>query len=1081
MTQTTTAPAHSGKADTPTEPLFPCNLTDKGNAERIILQHSGELRFIEDTGHWINWESGYWQMDKARSAARWRMMQTITSMHEEAGSSAFTGDRKALSQWALTSESRVRIDSAVSLAKEHPQITTRITELDADPMLLGVRNGVVNLRTGVLGPADPDNLITHQVATEFDPDAKCPLWERTLERIQPDPVLRSFLHRCIGYSLTALTGEQVMFLVYGRGANGKSLVVETLLELLGGYSQKAPSDLLLARSASSDLSNDVARLRGARLVAAIETDEGRKLAEARVKEITGGDRISARFLHKEFFEFRPVSKLWLVTNHKPRISGTDDGIWRRIVQIPFSEYISEADRDLDLAQKLRRELPGILAWAVRGCLDWQKQGLNKPRAVIELGKEYRADQDVLGGFLDDRCVQRERVSVTAKALYAEYQSWCEENGHAPSSQTMFGSKLRDRGFQKEKKGTVIWHGVALRAATPAWERVPDFAADPELAPQLAAMEESPTPVPESTCRVCGDPCDPVCEGVHVNCVEPSDDADDAPDPDDDGPQGGAGGPHGPIGGPTTPNGSAAAAAQEPSERLPPVVATVTARRRRPWTAKSTAFITWSSGAGVDESGSPVTLPARARIDGFLTALPGDVQRVVLVGSMPGKTGPGLQSWATGDLPQGWSESPAGHYLDPDALAARYRREDGTEVHVHRLASWVRDTDGSTRPETACHAFALLRAGLGEIFGRRRQVPGKPAETERVELAPAILSSPASTGRELLLRSLPAGHEYPVLDPEHIGLLHHTTGQGRNELLTAEGYPADELPGLYGYDMRWAYAALCRGVTGCGPATLDTGTEFLGFAPARYEVEFRVPDGWDHLGLLGVHGEGWPSTPGTRWRTWCDARELRLADRWGWKLGQDVTITRRLLLTPDKSAPLRTWADKLTEIRETWLPAQDAPAPVIALARDMTRTVLLASLGALQGRRQKVTHAVPQDRAGEIPADAAVTVAGGMLVWQTETAAGWREMVHPEWVGQVWAEQRCRLLDTGPKAAQASVGALHVPRSELVALRTDAVYSTTDPGWPDGGKVGQFRRQLALTDPVPTPRTIDALMALRAEG
>lgn len=1079
--------AASGQPGGQVVSLYGPRFTDLGNAERLMADSGADLRYVHDMGRWLSWDGGRWVVDHDEAAVKMQVVETIRVMHRAAVDPAFSGDRKAMTAWANQSEARPRVEAAVALAKIQPQLRVTVEDLDADPMLLGVRNGTVDLRTGQLRPAERAELITQQAPVDYDPDAPCPRWLATMERLQPDPEMRAFLQRVIGYTLTGSTEEQVMFLAYGRGANGKTVVLETLREMLGGYAQKAPAELLLARAGGTDLSNDVAGLRGARFVSAAESDEGRRLAEGRVKEVTGNETLKARFLHKDFFEFKPSCKVFLATNHRPRISGTDDGIWRRLVMLPFSQYISAAERDKALGQKLRAELPGILAWAVRGCLDWQEQGLNPPALVRSANTEYRSEQDVLGAFLDERCISREGVSVGATALYAEYQSWVSDNGHGAVSQTAFGMKLRERGYSRVKRGTYSWHGIGLLASIPAddlGQTGPDptrrvTSTDPATrrpVPTSAAESESGGPELFGPCRVCGQPCDPVnTDRIHPNCD---------PGPDDDGSAGPQAGPDdpGPRPGPA-PVGPAPAPAEGDPVPVPAGGAeVVTMRRRRPWTPKSTTYLTWSSGKGVNKAGCTVQVPTRARIGTFLQALPDDVQRVVLVGAMPGGSGPGLQAWATGTLEDGWAEAPAGHYLDPDALAARYVRPDGGEVHVHRLASWVRDDPGSIRPDHARDAFALLRAGLAEVFGRRRVKPGEQSEDDRDELAPAILSSPASTGRELLLRTLPPGHVYPVLDPEHLELLHHSTGQGRNELLTEDraAFPADKLPGLYGYDMRWAYAALCRGVTGSGPATLDSGTEFLGYTPARYEVDFRVPADWPHLGLLGVHGQGWLSTPGARGRTWCDARELRMADRWGWRIGSDIRILRRLRFSTDKSNPLRTWADKLTELRETWLPAQPAPAAVTGLARDMTRTVLLASLGALQGRRQKVTHAVPQARAAEVPAGAEATVAGGMLVWTTGTAAGWREMVHPEWVGQVWAEQRCRLLDTGPNAAQPNVGALHVPRGELVALRTDAVYSTSDPGWPDSGKVGQFRPQLRLDRPIPTPRTLDDLMALRAQ-
>lgn len=1079
------APATTGQASGEIVPLHGYRHTDLGNSERVVNQHAHELRYVRDAGQWMTWDGMRWSIDRDKSQVMQQVIATVRSMYRAAGDPDHPEDRQKLAVWAMKSEARPRLEAALGLAAVHPQLHVEVQDLDRDEMTLGVTNGVVDLRTGELREPNPVALMTGQVATHYDPTAQCPLWIKTLQRILPDPEVRAFLQRAIGYSLTGSTDEQVMFLAEGRGANGKTVVVEALMNLMGNYAQKAPSDLLMARPSGSDLSNDVARLRGARFTAVVETEEGRRLAESKVKELTGGDTIAARFLHKEFFEFRPVCKMWLVTNHRPQIKGTDDGIWRRLLTIPFNEYISDGERDKLLGKKMLAELPGILAWSVRGCLDWQRQGLNPPRIVVNAGREYRAEQDVLGGFISERCVVREGVSASAASLYREYQDWSTENGHGQLSQTSFGIKLRERGFIKVKIRTVSWEKIGLRAECSDLDDMGD-------APELTAALVDPAPLPPtSVCRACGETCDPVCAGLHVNCPEPGDNRpeDEGPEgegPDDDGPP--PGGPA-PDPEPTPPSPADAAERRaEPTTPQPPAAvvelpAVVTTRQRRPWTPKATAYVAWSTGKGVDDAGADVVVPGRASVAAFLAALPADTQRVILVGAMPGKTGPGLQEWVTADLPAGWSVADAGHYLDPDALAARYTRPDGGDVHVHRLASWVRDTPGSIRPATAAAAFGLFRDGLAVVFGKHRQAPGQPVTIERAELAPAVLSSPASTGRELLLRTLPPGHRYPVLSDEHLDLLHHTTGQGRNELRSesAETFPDDQVPGLYGYDMRWSYAALCRGITGSGPAVLDNGGEFLGWAPARYEVEFTVPAGWDRLGLLGVHGQGWPAAPGARHLTWCDARELRLADRWGWNIGEHVTIRRRLRFTSDKSTPLRTWADKLTELRETWLPAQPAPAQVVELARDMTRTVLLASLGALQGRRQKVTHSLPQERAAELPRGVVPQVSRSMLIWQTESAAGWREMVHPEWVGQVWAEQRCRLLDTGPKAAQPNVGALHVPLAELLALRTDAVYTTRDPGWHDNGRVGAFRPQVALPGPIPTPRTLDELLNLRTKG
>ena len=1080
------------------------HLSDHGNAVRLVQLHGEHLRMVPGIG-WHVWDGSCWQGDPGKVLLQSRIDRMLSAMYAEAAESGGSA-RAELAKWALTSESAVRIDSCMKLASRAELVQCMPDDLDPDPLLVGTSEGTLDLSTGQVREADPAELITRTVGVAYDADAQCPRWLEFLKRIQPDPEVRGFLQRAVGYSLTGLTSEQCMFVAVGRGANGKSVFIETVMALLAGYAQKAPAELLMQKQAET--SNDVARMRGVRFAAVVETDEGRRLAESRVKELTGGDTISARYLHREFFDFKPVAKLWLVTNHLPRVTGTDDGIWRRLVTIPFGEFIPEEERDLHLAAKLREELPGIFAWAVQGCLDWQEHGLVRPGQVLAAGKDYRAEQDILGAYLEERCVVREGVWTSAADLYADYTNWCQTNGHMPASQTAFGIRLRERGYRKVKYGTVRWDGVALRASGDSFtEAEPVDANTTHTTPVNRQADRLEVRLPEFIAQRCvvgpaeSESAAALYDGYAAWCQSGN-----LPvasqtafgtmlgeqgfrkvkrgtirwagialrrDGGGDGPA--APGPKASPESDPNPAGSADPAPSSPvtaAPAQPSAEAVITRRLRRPWTPKVTVYLTWSSGRGVTADGSPFTVPARSPIAQLLPALPASAQRVVLVGAMPGGSGPGLVSWATAEVPEGWSAG--SHFLDPDALAARFTRPDGSGVDVHRLASWSR-SGGSARPEQAAQAFELFRAGLVAEFGTVRAKPGERVD-EDPALLPVVLGSPASTGRELLLRSLPSGHEYPVLDPEHLELIHHSTGQGRNELLSR---PEAELPGLYGYDMRWSYAALCRAIIGSGPARLDEVAEFAGYHPGRYEVTFTIPSDWNHVGLLPVHGEGFPSMPGTTWRTWADARELRLADKWGWRIA-DMTIHRRLLYTvdPAKSAPLRTWADKLVDLREKWLPSQDAPAAVIDLARDFTRTTLLAGIGAMWGRRQRVTHSVHRDQAGQVPADAEAYLAGDMLVWTSETEASWREMVHPEWVSQVWAEQRCRLLDTGTSGRQPNAGALHLPYSELVALRTDALYSVSDPGWADPGTVGAFRRQTALPGPVPTPTSVEDLLALR---
>ena len=275
--------------------------------------------------------------------------------------------------------------------------------------------------------------------------------------------LIAYLQRLVGYTLTGLTGEQMMAIPYGSGANGKSTLLETIAGLLGDYAQQTPSETLVATK-NRGIPNDLARLRGARFVSAVETGEGNRLAESLVKQMTGGDRIAARFLYQEVFEFTPAFKLFLATNHKPVIRGTDAAIWRRIHLIPFDVTIPEAERDPNLKAKLAAEASGILNWALEGCRTWQREGLQPPTEVRAATAEYRGEMDVLAAFLEDQCVEQAGAKVQSSKLYAAYKTWCDENGEYAVSNKAFSLRLRERGVENMRKSSGMhWLGLGLLA------------------------------------------------------------------------------------------------------------------------------------------------------------------------------------------------------------------------------------------------------------------------------------------------------------------------------------------------------------------------------------------------------------------------------------------------------------------------------------------------------------------------------------------------------------------------------------------------------------------------------------------
>jgi len=283
-----------------------------------------------------------------------------------------------------------------------------------------------------------------------------------LERVVPSPTVRAYLQRVMGYSLTGDTGEQALFLFYGTGANGKSTFLNAVHAMLGDYAQQSDFTTFLTKK-HDGVRNDVAELVGSRVVSANEVEEGRRLSEPLVKQLPGGDIVKARRLYKENFEFRPQFKLFLAASHVPNVRGTDHGFWRRVKLVPFTVTVPYSERDRGLPKKLDAELPGILAWAVRGCLAWQEHGLEEPEEVRNATDLYREDMDVIGAFVGERCIVAPEEKVSANVLYAAYTAWCQENGEHPLSQKRLAPKLRERGFSERAStgGRVSWFGIGL--------------------------------------------------------------------------------------------------------------------------------------------------------------------------------------------------------------------------------------------------------------------------------------------------------------------------------------------------------------------------------------------------------------------------------------------------------------------------------------------------------------------------------------------------------------------------------------------------------------------------------------------
>ena len=328
--------------------------------------------------------------------------------------------------------------------------------LDLNPWLFGVLNGVVELRTETMRPAEREDYITKQGHVDYDPEAECPRWKQFLYQVMgEDRDLVTYLQMAVGYTLTGITREQAVFILHGTGANGRSTFLEVLEQLLGDYSKSVASETLMTQRgrSSSGPNEDIARLKGARLAATGETEEGQILAEALLKRMTGEDTLVARLPYaKNSFEFRPQFKVWVAANHKPIVRGDDHAIWRRIHLIPFEQTFEGNAQDKRLKQKLLAELPGILNWAIEGCLLWQKQGLVQPAHIKSATMEYRDEMDLLAEWIESCCSIGPNESATVGNLYQSYNGWCIANWVKPMERRVFGRKLKSRGFQGAKSG-----------------------------------------------------------------------------------------------------------------------------------------------------------------------------------------------------------------------------------------------------------------------------------------------------------------------------------------------------------------------------------------------------------------------------------------------------------------------------------------------------------------------------------------------------------------------------------------------------------------------------------------------------
>jgi putative DNA primase/helicase len=438
--------------------------SDLGNARRLVRLHGADLRYSTTHG-WLAWDGRRWARDETGEPVR-RAKATARTLYDEAARATDEAARKALAAHAVRSEGERRLAAMVTLAESEPGVPLTVDQLDADPWLLTVANGTLDLRAGTLRAHRREDLATRLCPVAYDPAAACPTWAAFLARVLPDEATRLYVQKLIGYALTGDVREQVFPIFSGAGSNGKSTLLETVAGLLGDYARATRAETFLTKRGDA-IPNDLAALRGIRFAYAVEPDAGRRLAESLVKSLTGGDTLSARFMYREYFTFRPSFKLVLATNHRPRIVGGDHAIWRRIRLIPFDVTIPDVEQDKALPEKLRAEWPGILAWAVEGCLLWQCHGLDAPTTVTGATADYREEQDAVRAFLADRCLRDPASTIAAGVLYEAYVSWCHAEHEEAVSKRMLGVLLRERGVEPYRtEAERGWRGITLAPREP---------------------------------------------------------------------------------------------------------------------------------------------------------------------------------------------------------------------------------------------------------------------------------------------------------------------------------------------------------------------------------------------------------------------------------------------------------------------------------------------------------------------------------------------------------------------------------------------------------------------------------------
>lgn len=440
------------------------HFTDMGNAQRLVRLFGSNLRYSIRRRKWLVWVGANWQWDDEVLVVQYAK-RVVKALYEQASKEQDDASRASLAKWALTSESTSRLMAMVKSAESEEAIQISDDDVDSDPYLFNVKNGTVNLTTGQLQPHNKEDYITKVSPVSWDLSAPGEQWQHFLSDVTGDNAdLTEYLARAVGYSLTGNAQEDIVFFVYGPGGNGKSTFLSTIHKLMGDYAGTVPVKAIIASSDQhSGHRDEIASLVGTRMVLGAETPERMKIDMGLIKALTGGDAIAVSRKYERTFTFRPTFKPWLYGNSKPRIPEIDDGTWRRLRLVPFLAQFKRGENEVaDMEERLEKELPAILKWAVEGAVKWREFGLTDVDVVAKATSEYRAEEDVVGQFIDDCCEHSTAWRVAKASMYERYKQWCEENGENPLGTRTFTLRLRAHGLRELKSGSVrYWDAITF--------------------------------------------------------------------------------------------------------------------------------------------------------------------------------------------------------------------------------------------------------------------------------------------------------------------------------------------------------------------------------------------------------------------------------------------------------------------------------------------------------------------------------------------------------------------------------------------------------------------------------------------